>query len=275
MTQQMNGPRPLKGQVAIITGGASGIGLATGVALARHGAHTVLVDVRQEKVDAALAEVGAVSEPGVEHLGLVADVRREEDMEGMARQTLHKFGRIDILVASAGILRAPGSSPLPLVKITTEEWDLVLETNLKGMFLSNRAVLPTMIAQRSGNIINISSVSGKQGRAHDAPYSASKFGVIGMTESLAEEVRSYGIRVQTVIPDAVATPIWEQNGPIPCPTHALPPERVAELIAYMILQPADTLLVGTVIAPFRTRERVKKKRTSGDEAATEAAEGTV
>ena len=245
----------LSSRVAIVTGGASGIGQATCAALARAGAQVVVVDVNAEKVSETLAELGDAGHHESTLLGLTLDVRNEADMAKMAQQTRQRFGRIDILVASAAILRGRGSRPKPLAEISTTEWDEVLDTNLKGMFLSNRAVLPTMIEQRCGDIINISSVSGREGRAHDAPYCASKFGVIGMSESLAQEVRSYGVRVQVVVPDAVRTPIWEQNGPIPCPPDALPPERVADLIVYLLAQPRDTVLVGTTIAPFRARRR--------------------
>jgi len=247
------GMRGRPGRVAVVTGGASGIGRATCLALIGTSANVVVVDVNRELVEQtvhAARAIGGVAE------GLVLDVRREADMEEMARRTMDRFGRIDILVASAGILRARGSSPKPLVQVTSEEWDQVLDTNLKGMFLSNRAVLPAMIKQHSGDIVNLSSVSGKQGRAHDGPYCASKFGVIGMSESLAEEVRPHGVRVQIVVPDAVNTAIWDQNGPVPRPANALPPERVADLIVHLVSLPEDTMLMGTVIMPFRARRRV-------------------
>jgi len=256
--------------VAIVTGGASGIGRAACRRLAEAGAKVVVVDVSSARVEETIAELrgvadGAEGAEGVEgFMGLVLDVRREQEMEEMARRTLERFGRIDVLLASAGILRGRGSSPKPLSEVSVDEWDQVLETNLKGMFLSNRAVLPAMIRQRGGDIINMSSVSGKQGRAHDAPYCASKFGVIGMSEALAEEVRSQGVRVQVLMPDAVDTAIWDQNGPVPRPANALPPERVADLILYMISQPSDVILLGAVIAPFRSRRRGAGPRPPAD-----------
>jgi NAD(P)-dependent dehydrogenase (short-subunit alcohol dehydrogenase family) len=250
----------LEGQVAIVTGGASGIGHATCRALAREGAHVVVVDVNEEKIAALLAELSDGAPGDGRHLGLALDVSSEADMTVMAEQASQKYGRIDILVACAGILRGRGTAPKPLVDITTDEWDQVISINLKGMFLSNRAVLPTMIQQRRGNILNISSVSGREGRAYDAPYCASKFGVIGMTESLAQEVRSAGVRVQMVLPDATATPIWEQNKPVPMPTEAIPAERVADLIIFMLTQPDDAILIAPIIAPFRSRRRVIGKK---------------
>ena len=254
-------------QVAIVTGGASGIGRATCCALAREGAHVVAVDCNTQMLEETLDELNALNPCYGGHLALKLDVSSERDMEAMADQAMEKFGQIDILVASAGILRGRGSSPQPLARISTEEWDQVLDTNLKGVFLSNRSVLPAMMKRRHGNIVNLSSVSGRQGRAYDAPYCASKFGVIGMSESLSEEVRNAGIRVQVVIPDAVDTPIWDQNGPVPKPPNALPSERVADLIVYLVTQPADTMILGPVIAPFGRRKGVgaKHKKTGAAE----------
>jgi NAD(P)-dependent dehydrogenase (short-subunit alcohol dehydrogenase family) len=195
---------------------------------------------------------------------MALDVRREEQMEEMARQTLSRFGRIDILVAGAGILRLKGTSPKPLVELSLEEWDAVVDTNLRGTFLSNRAVLPAMMAQRKGQIVNISSTYGRQGRAYDSAYCASKFGIVGLSEALAEEVRQYHVKVHLVMPDAVDTPLWEQNGPIPRPPNALPAERVADLINFLLTLPDDTILLNTTIAGFRGR-RAGGQRARRDE----------
>ncbi len=219
----------------------------------------VVVDLKPEAVEAGLRELTALGSGEPEDLALALDVRREEDMQMMAAKTLERFERIDILVASAGILRGSGSTPRPLANISVEEWDQVMETNLRGMFLSNRAVLPAMMKQRQGNIVNISSVSGKQGRAYDAPYCASKFGIIGMSESLAEEVRNAGIRVQIVMPDAVDTSLWDQNGSVPRPPNAVTPDRIADVILFLITQPPDTIIPSVVVAPFRTRKGIGAK----------------
>jgi NAD(P)-dependent dehydrogenase (short-subunit alcohol dehydrogenase family) len=218
----------------------------------------VIVDIDQTHVQETLGEIedqGRHLAFSKRPLDLVLDVRRELDMEAMARQTIDHFGRIDVLVASAGILRPKDSGPKCIVDMSTAEWEAVLDTNLKGMFLSNRAVLPTMISQRNGSIVNISSVAGRVGRAYDSAYCASKFGVIGLSEALAEEVRQYNVRVQVVLPDAVDTPLWIQNGPTPRPPNILPAARVAELIVCLLTLPNDTMLVNPIIAPFQTRRR--------------------
>ena len=248
-----SGTGPLAGKVVIVTGGTGGIGCATCAAAARAGAHVVVADIDPARVDAVVATL-----PGADagqHLGFRLDVRLEAEVQQLAETTLSKFGRIDALVAGAGILRARGSTLKPLVQVTEDEWDEVLDVNLKGVFLTNRAVLPAMIRQKEGTIINISSVSGLQGRAHDGPYCASKFGVIGLSQALAEEVRSHGVRVQALMPAAIATPMWAQNHPVPPPGDALPPERVADLILFFLTQPADTVIQGAVIAPLGARRR--------------------
>lgn len=244
------------GLVTIITGGAGGIGKATAIALARAGAQVIATDLPGRSFDAAQAEFAAcgASNP----IALVAmDVTNEVQVRQVVDDAAARYGRIDVLITSAGVLRAPGTLPKPLVDTTPEEWQFVIDVNLRGVFLTNRAVLPHMIANKTGLIINVSSTSGRQGRAHDGPYCASKFGVVGLSEALAEEVRPRGIRVQTIFPDAVDTPLWAQNGPIK-PEHALAPERVADLLAFMIALPDDTLLVQPAIAPFRTRRRKAK-----------------
>jgi len=247
-------PQSLDGQTAIVTGAGSGIGRATCLCLARKGAAVVLVDINGEQLEGTAQEVktqGCSLEPMI----LNKDIRSERHMDEMARLTLQRFGGIDVLVHCAGILRGTGSGPKITADVSLAEWDEVMETNLKGTFLCNRAVLPAMMNQRRGQIINISSTSGLRGRAFDSVYCASKFGVIGLSQSLAEEVRSYGIRVFVIQPDAVDTPMWDQNRPIRSPPDALPPARVADLIAYLVSLPGDTILGDLVISPFRTRRR--------------------
>lgn len=239
----------LCGKTAIVTGATVGIGRATAVAFAREGASVALVGRNLSRLGEALEAVWAEA-PEASLLPIAADVRRESDMEAMAEETLARFGKIDILVASAGILRAPGSTLRLMAQMSLPEWDDVVDTNLKGMFLSNRAVLPSMIAQRSGHIVNVSSTSGRKGYAFDTAYCASKFGAIGLSQALAEEVRGYGIKVQILLPGAIDTPIWEQNGPFRRPDHALPAERVADVLVYMVTLPEDTLLEGVVVEPF-------------------------
>jgi NAD(P)-dependent dehydrogenase (short-subunit alcohol dehydrogenase family) len=253
----------LAGQTAIVTGGASGIGRATCLSLARLGAAVVVVDRNQQMLGETAQELRNLA-GAPEFLIISKDIRSETDMADMARITREKFGSIDILVHSAAILRGQGSGPKMMVDVEVTEWDEVIATNLKGTFLCNRAVLPAMVQQRAGQIINVSSTSGLQGRALDSVYCASKFGVMGLTQALAEEVQPYGIRVQAVAPDAIDTPMWDQNGPIRPPGDSLPASRVADLIAYMVTLPLDAVLGQVMIAPFRFRRRKKRDNANQD-----------
>ena len=243
----------LRGKVVIVTGGAGGIGFATACAVAELGGTVVVADLDAARIEAVATEIAGLGAAAT--LGVAIDVRREEDHARLVQATLERFGRIDALIVCAGILRKRGTAPKLAVDTGVDEWDDVMAINLRGVFLANRAVLPTMTSQRSGLIVNVSSVQGLQGRAYDSPYCASKFGVIGLTQAVADEVKSFGVKVQALMPGAVATPFWEQNLPAPMPGDAMPPERVADLIVFMLLQPEDSMLVGPVITPVGARRR--------------------
>ncbi len=259
---------PLASQVVIVTGGAGGIGTSVARAVASDGASVVVADVNEARCADIARELEALSPSGASgHLALRLDARDEGSNAAMVETTMSRYGRIDALVACAGILRGRNQPPKPIVDISADEFDEVIAVNLRGVYLSNRAVLPVMIQQRSGNIINVSSVQGLVGRAFDGPYCASKFGVIGLSQAVAEEVKSYGVKVQAIMPHAVDTPMWDQNGPVPKPSYALPPERIAEVVLFMLRQPADTVLTGVMIAPLGARKRKK----SPGEAETPAA----
>lgn len=244
----------LSGKAAIVTGAAGGIGAACARCLAEAGAAVVLVDVRADDVEASAADIAAAV-PGARVSALALDVTSERDMATMAQETLRRHDRIDALVAAAGILRA-GGQPKTVADTSFEEWSRVIGVNLTGTFLSNRAVLSAMLAQGEGDIVNISSTSGRQGRAFDGAYCASKFGIVGLSEALAEEVGRQGVRVQTVLPDAVDTPLWEQNGGAALrPRDFLSPQRIASLVVFLITLPRDTYLFNTTVYPTRQRRR--------------------
>lgn len=247
--------KPLDGMVAVVTGGSSGIGRSAAIAFARAGASVVAVGRSAARLEETIAEAEkAGTASGASHLSLVLDVGSEEDMARMADRTLERFGRIDILLASAGILRS-GKGPKTATELSPADWNAILRTNLRGTFLSNRAVLPAMLRQKSGDIINVSSTSGLRGFAYDAAYCASKFGIIGLSESLSEEVRRSGIRVTTICPGPAGTAMWDQNLPVPPPEKTMPVERVTELILYTVTLPRDTVLHNPVIVPLRSHRR--------------------
>lgn len=241
----------LAGKSAIVTGAAGGIGAACARMLAAEGAHVLLVDRNAEGIEALACELGTGAR------AFPADITSEEEMAAMAKAAMEATGRIDILIAAAGILRVGGA--LKTVADTTyEEWRTVIDVNLTGTFLSNRAVLGAMMAQKEGDIVNVSSVSGRQGRAFDGAYSSSKFGMLGLSESLAEEVQREGVRVQSVLPDAVDTGLWDQSGTAALkPRAMLSPEQVARFIHYLVTLPRDAFLLNSTIAPMPARRKRK------------------
>lgn len=251
----------LTDSVTIVTGAASGIGRACARALFAAGSRVAAVDVNEAGLADLAGELAALdpARAAEQLLTLRLSVSSEADMTAMAEQTRARFGRIDALVAAAGILRVGGQLKT-LADTPLAEWNAVIDTNLTGTFLSNQAVLPAMMEQRKGDIVNVSSTSGRQGRPFDGAYCSSKFGIIGLSESLSEEVSSYGIRVQTLLPDAVETPLWDQNGPAGLkPTHFLPAARVAEIVVYLLSLPRDAMLLNPVVAPFKSRRQRKGK----------------
>jgi NAD(P)-dependent dehydrogenase (short-subunit alcohol dehydrogenase family) len=245
----------LEGRVAVVTGGGSGIGRETSLTLAQAGAAIVVVGRTLGSLKDTVEQIHQQRDDTIPARACVADVRREDELEAMVAETVETLGHIDILVCSAGMLRAVQAGPKPVAKLTYDEWSAVIQTNLRGTFLSSKAVLPTMIRQRSGDIVHLSSTSGLRGYAYDSAYCSSKFGIIGFSESLREEVRRYGIRVQTLLPGPVDTDIWEQNRPVPPPEKVLPVRRVAETIAFLLTLPRSTMMDHPTIIPFRPHHR--------------------
>ncbi|MES2980321.1 MAG: 3-oxoacyl-ACP reductase FabG [Pseudomonadota bacterium] len=189
----------LQNKVSLITGAAQGIGLATALKFADEGAIPVLCDVKQEAIDVAVAQCQA---RGVEAVGYVMDVTRRDEVDAVVNRIRQKFGRIDVLVNNAGITK-----DARLQKMTIEQFDRVIDVNLRGVFHCAQAVVDTMTAQGSGVILNASSVVGIYGNFGQTNYAASKFGVIGFTKTWSRELGPKGIRVNAVAPGFVATPI--------------------------------------------------------------------
>jgi 3-oxoacyl-[acyl-carrier protein] reductase len=191
-----------EGKVALVTGGSRGIGRAAAESLAREGASVAIVAGR----DMAAAEetAAALRELCGETLALQADVSVAAQVDQLFSATLERFGRLDVLVNNAGITRDG-----LLLRMDEGDWDVVLDTNLKGAFLCTRAALKGMLKQRSGCIVNITSVMGLRGNAGQANYSAAKSGLIGLTKATAWEVASRGIRVNAVAPGFITTRMTE------------------------------------------------------------------
>ena len=191
----------LKNKVAIITGGANGIGLATAKRFISEGAIVFIADLRREQIDAAVAGCNSA---GGKVYGLIVDVTQRPSVEAMVAAVKQQSGRIDILVNNAGITK-----DARLVKMTEVEFDAVIDVNLKGVFNCAQAVVPTMIEQGSGVILNASSIVGLYGNFGQTNYAATKFGVIGFTKTWFRELGPKGIRVNAVAPGFIATHILD------------------------------------------------------------------
>ena len=191
----------LQNKVAIITGAAQGIGLATAVKFAQEGAVVIACDMRQAGVDGA---VKACQAHGAHAAGFVMDVTQREMVDAVVAQVLERFGRIDVLVNNAGI-----TMDARLQKMTAEQFDRVIDVNLRGVFNCAQAVADTMVAQGSGVILNASSVVGVYGNFGQTNYAATKFGVIGFTKTWSRELGPKGVRTNAVAPGFVRTPILD------------------------------------------------------------------
>ena len=207
----------LTGKVALVTGGGRGIGRAIALALAHEGADVAIADA--DRLASAANQYGSASVGGVEAaqktareiealgrraLVIEADVSVREQVERMVQETAQKLGKLDVLVCNAGVVHL-----CPVESMADEEFDLTMAVNVKGVFLCCRAALPHLKKQPGSCIINIASVAGKDGNAGMAHYSASKFAVVGFTNSLAKEVARHGIRVNAICPGIVRTQMWE------------------------------------------------------------------
>ncbi len=220
----MDKEKPLADQVALITGASRGIGLAISRELGQLGARLALCARDQAKLEQA---VGELRHKGIEAVPILADVTRAGNIAHAVEQTNRALGEINILVNNAGIgLFRPGH------EVTEAEWDAVLDTNLKGVFLMSRAVAPQMIRRRSGDVVNIASLAGKNAFASGAVYCASKWGLLGFTHSLAEDLRGYGIRVSAICPGSVYTEFSPHTGKDP--RKMLQAEDVAHAVAMVL-----------------------------------------
>jgi len=192
-----------EGKVAVITGGASGIGLAVAHAFQEQGARVAVADISREGCEAACKVIGGNSFP------VWVDVRDQPSVEAMAAQVVAKAGGIDILVNSAGVFGLQ-----PLLEVTPEEFDRVIAINLRGTVFATAAAARQMIAAgKGGAIVNFASSAGRRGVALAAAYCASKAGVISFTQTAAQELIGHGIRVNAIAPGAVLTPMWAEVGP--------------------------------------------------------------
>ena len=231
---------PLYGQVAIVTGAGSGIGAAIARRLAQMGAITVLCGRKRaplESTAAAIAESGGRAEIAV------CDVMDMDSVESVAAHVDRNFGRADILINNAGV----GAFAGPLHQMSPESWEQVMNTNLRGVFYCIRAFAPNMIRARYGHIVNISSLAGKNALPNGAAYAASKWGLNGLSYSVAEELRTHNIRVSVVCPGSVHTDLSPHEGKDP--KKMLQPDDVAHVVAMLVTQEPQSFASEVLLRP--------------------------
>lgn len=207
--------KTLDKQTAIVTGAARGIGRAICLNLAERGANIIATDMLRDELNETIAQVEA---KGVGAIAEVADVTKEENIERLIDMATEKFGKLDIIVNNAGITR-----DTLVVSMTDEQWDAVMNVNLRAVFLGTRAAAKVMLRQRSGRIINMASFSGLSGNAGQANYAASKAGVIGLTKSVAKELGKRGVTCNAIAPGFIKTDM----------TDALP-QKVKDMVKLVI-----------------------------------------
>ena len=229
----------ITGKVAVVTGAGRGIGQAIAVELARKGAKVVIASRSVSELEQTARLSGAST------VAIPTDVRQKDQVHRLLEDAASKVGPIDILVNAAGIGVAG-----PVVEYTDADFDAVLETNLKSIFLASREVLPSMIARGTGHIINIASIAGKVGSANLAVYCASKFGVVGFSQALAEEVRQHGIRVSVICPGSTDTSfLGSSSKSTKSRDRMLTPADVAHAVTMIVTQETNSFISEVIMRP--------------------------
>ena len=224
----------LAGQVALVTGAGRGIGRAIAATLAREGAAVALAARSAAELEAVAREI---EQGGGRALAMPTDVRHEGAVEALARRVLGEWQRVDVLVNAAGV-----AAFAPVTDSKLDDWDQMLAVNLRGAVLCCRAVLPAMTARRRGTIINVGSVVTSRSLTGSAAYTASKYGLLGFSRVLAEEMRPHGVRVGVLSAGATDTPLWDAMPAAPARERMLRADQVAEAALLMAaLDPSATL----------------------------------
>lgn len=238
----------LSGRTAVVTGGSRGIGYAIADALAGAGANVVIGARTAEDVARAAGELAA-RQPEGRSIGVRCDVRSQADCEALIERAAGEFGGVDILVNNAGIGRFAA-----VAEMSADEWRAVIETNLNSLFYCCHAALPHLKRSGSGWIINIGSLAGRNAFAGGAAYNASKFGLIGFSEALMQEVRHDDVRVSYIMPGSVATEFSHPGGADRSEDDwKIAPEHVARIVIDLLAMPARTLVSRVEVRPSRPR----------------------
>lgn len=238
--------KTLDGKVSIVTGAGRGIGKAIALLLARSGSRVVLASRSESELHQVASEIK--TQDG-EALVVPTDLTRDEEITRLVKETLKRWGSINHLINNAGWGRTA-----PVLKGRIEDWDRTFQVNLRAPMLLAQLVLPTLVAKGEGAIVNIGSISAKSGQANTAAYSASKYGMIGFTESLYEEVREYGIKVAVILPGFVDTPLIPQMRRLDR-SKMIRPEDIAQAVFFVLTSSPNCCPVEITVRPQRTPYR--------------------
>ncbi|HEY6198999.1 MAG TPA: SDR family oxidoreductase [Candidatus Binatia bacterium] len=236
----------MKGKIAIVTGAGRGIGRAIALALGEAGARVALAARSEGEIRSVAQEIRGKDGDA---LAIAADLTRDDEIERLVKQTVKEWGAVDILVNNAG-----WGKTATVVDSRVEDWDRTLQINLRAPMVLTRLVLPGMIAKKSGAVVNIGSISSKAGTANTSAYSASKFGMLGFTQSLFEEVREYGVKVSIILPGFVDTPLIPLNKRLDR-GKMIQPRDIAGAVMYVLSTPLNSCPVEMTIRPQQTPYR--------------------
>ena len=229
----------LSGQVALVTGGGTGIGKAIAQAMLAEGAKIIIVGRKEEVLKEAQTELGS----GVEIM--VCDVTQEDQVDRVYENIMSSHGRLDILINNAGMAARAKS-----YEMSYDMWKKVVDVNLNGAFLCARGAMKIMVNQKSGRIINIGSISGQMGRPENAPYTATKFAIEGLTRAFALDGRDHGIAVSVIHPGNAATNIWKGREEVSEREGLIPLEDLGKLAVTMLTMSPNVNILGSVILPI-------------------------
>lgn len=235
---------PITGKVALVTGGAGGLGSAICRELAAAGADIVVADLKAGPAVDLAASLEAAGECAA--IGLALDVSDEGQVHAAVAEVRSRFGGLDILINNAGIDRT-----VPVEELAVDEWDAILDTNLRGPFLLSRAAFREMRARGGGSIVNIVSTAAKRAWPNASAYHASKWGLLGLSHALHTEGRPLGIKVTALIAGGMRTPFLFDRFPDLDPAVLQPPENVAKAVRFVLTQPAETVVPELTVTPLQ------------------------
>jgi 3-oxoacyl-[acyl-carrier protein] reductase len=242
----VNNSANLTGKVALVTGAGRGIGKAVALSLARSGCRTVLASRTRDQLEQVENDIRA---QGGQALSVPTDLTKDDELERLIEKSRAAWQGVDFLINNAG-----WGKRAPVIRAKVEDWDQTFRLNLRAPMMLAKMLLPGMITRREGAVINIGSVSGKTGEANGAAYSASKFGLIGFTQSLYEEVREYGIKVSVILPGFVNTPLIPETRQLDR-GKMIQANDIALAVQYILNSPATSCPVEITIRPQKSPYR--------------------